>query len=141
MAGNTAHTNVKACTICLEQATKDNHVTASLALRVVQRPIQDDKQYLYKLLKVAEVKPVNEGPGTELKKLISWFVWNEKDRNCSTCKNREQRMNRWGPDNCEKNMATIVGWLKESAVVRGYPFSERVAVALIKKAITNSRRK
>jgi len=87
--------------------------------------------------KVTIPQPIKEGPGTELKKLISWFVWK---RNCSTCATREQRMNRWGPDKCQKNMLTIIGWLRESAMKHGYPFSEKVAAALIRKAIDNSRK-
>jgi len=83
---------------------------------------------------------ITNGPGTELKKLVSWFVWNKNIRNCGTCATREQRMNRWGPDKCQQNILTIIEWLRESAVKHGYPFSERIAAALIRKAIDNSRK-
>jgi len=83
---------------------------------------------------------ITTGPGTELKKLISWFIWNKNINNCGTCATREQRMNRWGPDKCQQNILTIIEWLRESAVKHGYPFSERIAAALIRKAIDNSRK-
>jgi hypothetical protein len=77
--------------------------------------------------------------GTNLRNLISWFVWSKKARQCLTCKNREATMNLWGADKCERNIEIIVGWLKESAHENNLPFSERIARAFIRKAIQSSR--
>lgn len=79
-------------------------------------------------------------PGTELKNILQWFVWSKKARECKTCKDRESTMNSWGPDKCLQNIGVISGWLKESAEEKGYPFSERIARAMIRKAIDNSRK-
>lgn len=127
------------CTNKAEPKQSINPVTVSIALKYTSDIPRVINQYGSVITQ--KVPHHNQQPGTELRNLISWFVWSAKVRNCTTCKNREERMNKWGADKCEKNMATIVGWLKESAVEKGYPFSERVAVALIKKAIANSRKR
>ena len=79
--------------------------------------------------------------GTELRKLISWFVWNKKASSCKKCVNREHKMNMWGPEGCEEMMDTILGWLKESAEEHGYPFSKRLVTLVVKRAIKNARNK
>lgn len=127
----------KACIHCIahDNPRSENLVTIGRAIITLRRnnlPIPKEI--------VDKIKPTMKGPGTELKKLVSWFVWSDKVRKCKTCASREQRMNRWGPDTCQKNMLTIIGWLRESAMKNGYPFSERVAAALIRKAIENSRK-
>lgn len=135
MAGVTASTTEKACAVCLAETTRTNHVTASLALAVVARPIPEDKKYIIELLKVIPPK----GPGTELKKLISWFYSPDK-KNCK-CPARIQKMNRWGPDKCEQRIETILRWLKHSARIAGIPYFETAARMLVAKAINNARAK
>jgi len=129
------------CIYCTEKANPSqsiNIVTVSLAIKY-----SDDKARVIQAYGSAVKQPnisSNPGPGTELRNLISWFVWDKKVQNCTICRNREERMNRWGPDKCEKNIATILGWLQESAKEKGYPFSTRVASVLVRKAIANSRK-
>jgi hypothetical protein len=133
---------IEQCTYCTDQAKpcqSINVVTVSIAFKYTKDKASVASSY-GKLLNIVPVS-LKENPGTELKNLISWFVWDKKVRNCTICKNREERMNRWGADNCEKNIATIIGWLQESAKEKGYPFSSRVASVLVKKAIANSRKK
>jgi hypothetical protein len=129
------------CNFCTNRAKPSrsiNVVTVSLAIRYTK----DKNIVLSQYANVIRTKqpPLHEKPGTELKNLISWFVWSKEVRGCTTCKNREDRMNKWGADKCEKNVQTIIAWLRESAVEKGYPFSERVASALIRRAIANSRK-
>ena len=129
------------CTYCTDKANPPqsiNVVTVSIAIKYSNDKLRIIQQYG----DIITEKPPTHGelPGTELRKLISWFVWDKKVKNCTICKNREERMNRWGADKCEANIATIIEWLRESAIERGYPFSPRVASALIRKAIANSRR-
>ncbi|MFN7318390.1 MAG: hypothetical protein ACK5S6_02665, partial [bacterium] len=77
-------------------------------------------------------------PGTELKKLISWFY--SPDKKKCKCATRIAKMNNWGPDGCEERMDTIVRWLKHSAATHNIPFQETVVRMLIKRAISNARK-
>ena len=87
-----------------------------------QTPIQDSK----------------DGPGTELKKLLSWFHSPDK-RKCK-CQNRIEKMNAWGPDRCEQKIDTIARWLKHSARIARLPYVDLIARGLVSRAIRNSRR-
>ena len=78
------------------------------------------------------------GPGTELKKLIQWFLW-DKAASCESCANREITMNHWGPDKCEEKMETILEWLKESADNAHLPFVPFLVRLVVKRAIRNAR--
>lgn len=49
-------------------------------------------------------------------------------------------MNEKGADWCEKNLPTVVGWLREEAITRGLPFSTTLARVLVRRAITNARK-
>jgi hypothetical protein len=44
------------------------------------------------------------------------------------------------PGWCEKNIDTIVGWLKEEATKRGLPFIEIIARIIIKLAIKRAKK-
>lgn len=79
--------------------------------------------------------------GTELKKLVSWFAWAVGATDCETCANREQAMNRWGPDGCEQRLDRIKRWLKHSAASHGIIYSPTIATQLVKQAIANARAK
>jgi hypothetical protein len=45
-----------------------------------------------------------------------------------------------GTNWCEKNIDTIVGWLKEEATKRGLPFIEIIARIIIKLAIKRAKK-
>lgn len=77
------------------------------------------------------------GPGTELKKLISWFYI--PDTTKCRCNDRVAKMDAWGPDVCEERLDTIIRWLRHSASVYKVPFQETVVRLLVKRAITNAR--
>lgn len=66
-----------------------------------------------------------DGPGTELKKILSWFA---KDRPGCKCRDREWRMNAWGVEGCRRKVDTIVDWISSEALLRNR------AAALIPKA-------
>ncbi len=84
---------------------------------------------------------IQVGTGIELKRILKWvIIFTKKDCNC------EQHvfvMNSEGPDWCEKNIKTIVGWMKEEAQKRKLKllFNEKLATLLVKKAIRNARKK
>ena len=136
MAGITANTKDSVCTVCLTEPTRTNYVTASLALNVIPHPRPEDKKYLINLLKRVEL--YTEGPGTELKKLLSWFHSPPKKK-CK-CKDRIQKMNAWGPDKCEEKIETILRWLKHSARIHKVPYFAFAVRIVIKKAIKNARK-
>lgn len=129
------------CDYCTNKAQPPqnvNVVTISIAMKYGKDTRRIVQQYGDV---ISEKEPTHgEFPGTELRKLISWFVWDARVKNCSICKNREERMNRWGADKCQENIATILVWIQESAAQKGYPYSSRVATALVRKAIANSRK-
>ena len=88
------------------------------------------------------------GPGTFLKRSLSWFAIHEDDKQrrkdageagCK-CELHVKTMDEWGPDVCAANIETIVGWLRESAAERKLPFVHAAAVLLVKTAIHRSRK-
>ena len=74
-----------------------------------------------------------DGPGAQLKKMLA-KVGIRSTPTCS-CNARARYMDFMGVVWCEKNIDTIVGWLKEESDKRGLPFIEFVARALINRAI------
>jgi hypothetical protein len=88
---------------------------------------------------VAPASPT-DGPGTELKYLLSRF----KVTGTCNCDSHAAQMNRWGPDKCEQEIDTIADWLIEEANKRNIPtmfFGRMVAKRLIRIAISRARRK
>lgn len=79
------------------------------------------------------------GPGTELKALLK-YIGITSTPNCS-CNARAKQMDEKGADWCEENIDTILEWLKEQAKTRGLPFVSAGAKVLVKRAISNARRK
>ena len=99
------------CCACLRFDSRHNDVTKHLA-------------------KLADpsLLPENEGPGTGLTTLFSWFI--PKPPNCA-CGDRAEIMNMWGAQRCLENKSTILGWLRESAYDNNYPYSEFVIGSLL----------
>ena len=80
------------------------------------------------------------GPGTELKKLFSRWLGVKATPNCS-CNAHALEMDGWGPDACEQNMSTILGWLQEQAKGRGIPFFRYPVERVVLLAISRVRRR
>lgn len=78
------------------------------------------------------------GAGSILSGMLSTIGINSSPT-CS-CKKHIKEMNLRGPDWCESNLDTIVGWLKNEAEKRKLPFVEMVAKAIVRSAIKKSRR-
>lgn len=78
------------------------------------------------------------GPGTILSNMIS-TMGIKSTPNCS-CRRHAIEMNVMGPDWCEANIDTILGWLKEESSKRNLPFVEMVARMMVQRAIKTSRR-
>jgi len=130
------------CSFCLgcDKPKQLNKATVSILVSQLLTTNQFD-DHKHRHLKDILTPPILlHGPGTELKKLISWFIWLRDVGDCRSCYNREQQMNQWGPDECRKNISTIVEWLRESATKHSMPFSETLVKILINKAIRNSEK-
>jgi hypothetical protein len=82
--------------------------------------------------------PPNEGPGTELKKLLAKIGITPK-AGCK-CLARAVEMDIRGCDWCADNVPTIVGWLREEATNRRLPFIDAAGTVLVRRAISNARR-
>lgn len=85
----------------------------------------------------AAVVPPPPKPGTALKKLISWFPVPGKE-GCQSCRSLEAKMNRWGPAKCREKRDYIAKKLWVSAKRRNLPYSRRLVLILIDRAIANS---
>lgn len=82
------------------------------------------------------------GPGTELKALLK-YIGIVATPNCS-CNARAAEMDRREaetPGWCAENIETILDWLKEQADARGLPFIRMGAKVLVRRAISNARKK
>lgn len=87
------------------------------------------------VLSLAGIEQSNEGVGTTLHKLITWFV--PQPEGCD-CPNRVNIMNAWGPERCLKELPTILSWLRESALDNNHPYSEYVIATVVKNIIKYS---
>ena len=89
-------------------------------------------------------KPVANGPGTQLTRLLHWFGI-RPSRGCG-CKQWAALMDLRGPDWCEANMDRVLGWLRKEAAKRGeehairVPYTDTVARPLVKLAIYRARK-
>lgn len=79
------------------------------------------------------------GPGTELKKLLARFGV-QSTATCQ-CNAHAIQMNLWGPDECERRIDQILVWLREEASRKRMPFIESLARILVRRAISNARKR
>lgn len=82
------------------------------------------------------------GPGTELKAMLKLLGFEATDScpcnaRAKTMDENELREPGW----CERNIETILDWLKEQADARGLPFIRVGARILVKRAISQAKRK
>lgn len=132
-------TTVSACEYCLScnNPKSVNKAVASIAVRELIRTGKFDsnnpKHFALQKILTVELS----GPGTELKKLISWFPVPKKT-GCRSCRSLEIKMNNWGPEKCEQKIGYITRKLHVAAMRRNIPFSESLAKVLIRKAIRNA---
>lgn len=89
-----------------------------------------------KFPKTLEENP--NGPGSILTNMIS-AIGIKSTPNCS-CRLHAIEMNEKGPDWCEQNISTILGWLREESSKRNLPFIESLATLIVKRAINTSRK-
>ncbi len=86
------------------------------------------------------------GPGTELKSLLSDWLGFTAEPGCA-CERRALVMDMWGPDECERRIDEIVGWLREEHSKRRdagetrLPWTDFGATQLVKLACRRARTK
>lgn len=80
-----------------------------------------------------------ERPGTELKRILT--TMHIRERVGCSCGALAAQMDRWGCEECSARVAEIVQTLRIEAKNRGWPFSNTVAAALVRLAISNERAK
>jgi hypothetical protein len=78
------------------------------------------------------------GPGSILSGMLS-SLGIQATPNCS-CRRNAIAMNENGPEWCEQNMDTILGWMKTEATKRSLPFVDPVARMMVNRAISKSKR-
>ena len=81
------------------------------------------------------------GPGTELSTLLKRFGI-EPTPTCS-CRAKAAEMDAWGCDECSKpeRIEEVLAVMREEAKVRGLPFVDMAGRMLVRRAISNARRK
>lgn len=110
---------------------------SALENTLLQEMGEDIQGYLQDLFpKTLECDPY--GPGTILSEMLS-ALGIKVIQNCP-CRRHAIEMNTKGPDWCEKNIDTILGWLREESSNRNLPFVEAVAKLIVQRAINKSRR-
>jgi hypothetical protein len=72
---------------------------------------------------------IGKGPGSILKKVISWFV--ETPPGCE-CEHRSKIMDLWGYEGCRTNEKTIRSWLRESARIHAKYVPDVVITSILK---------
>jgi hypothetical protein len=81
------------------------------------------------------------GPGTELKKLLSRIgITATPNCKCNARVKHMDTMESQEPGWCERNIDTVVGYLREAAADRGLPFLDLPARLLVRRAISNARK-
>jgi hypothetical protein len=90
------------------------------------------------LLKQYSPERLYRGPGKVLHDMLARFGIHMKP-NCQ-CKARMAQMDKWGCDECEKNIETIVEWMREEAATRKLPYLKTIGRLLVRRAISTARR-
>lgn len=131
----------QACNSCMSNSNPKtvNEVTVGTAIATLMNLNKFNDQthkHLIDSLNGIVGSVYNEGPGTNLKRYLSWFASEKPD---CPCKDRSRVMNAWGPDLCEKNIEVILDWLESSAEKYKIPFVRFIAKLLVQKAIAESR--
>ncbi len=139
LVGSDVPVTEQACEHCQKHPNpmKVNSVVAGISILELYRL---GKPIPFALTQMVDSRGIEEGCGTELKKLISWFPIPKKTK-CKSCRSLELKMNNWGPEKCQQKLQYILKKLRIAAWRRKIPFSESLAAILVEKAIRNARKK
>lgn len=112
--------------------------TQTQAENKLRQALGDDPARTLRNLFPKTLEEFPNGPGTILSGMIS-SLGIKSTPNCA-CRRHAIEMNEKGPDWCEANIDTILGWLKLESENRKLPFIEAIARMMVKRAISKSRR-
>ena len=91
--------------------------------------------------KAATPPAPTHGPGVELKKLLKRIgIVATPNCKCNARVKHIDAMEKQEPGWCERNIDTVVGYLREAAADRGLPFLDLPARLLVRRAISNARK-
>lgn len=126
------------CTRCGRQViTKSRNVIAAC---------KASDQYASSHARLTGLSPVDGGPGTELRSLLSEWLGITSEPGCA-CERHAMLMDLWGPDECERRVDEIVSWLREEHAKRRdagqtrLPWTDLGATQLVKLACRRARAK
>lgn len=81
------------------------------------------------------------GPGAELKKLLARIgITATPNCKCNARVKHMDAMEAQEPGWCERNIDTVVGYLREAAADRGLPFLDVAGRVLVRRAVSNARK-
>ena len=129
------HPSATNCKNCQQHKSFENPIVYSLCVVTLHKAGLFDAVKHLPLIEKTH-RPAESGPGTELKKSISWFYSPKKKCRCLT---RIQKMNLWGPDKCEERIETILRWLQHSARIAKIPYFRFAVLIVVTRAIKRSR--
>ncbi len=121
-----------------ENFASSGDITLSFLEQKLREKLGDNPAKVIRGLFPRTMEEDPNGPGTILSNMIS-TMGIKSTPNCS-CRRHAIEMNIKGPDWCEANMDTILGWLKEESTKRNLPFVEMVARMIVQRSIKTSRR-
>lgn len=113
-------------------------ITKTKAETKLREILGDDPSRVLRQLFPKTLEEHPYGPGTILSGMIA-TMGIKVTSNCS-CKKHAIEMNEKGPEWCEENINTIIGWLKEESNKRGIPFIETAAKLIVNRAINKSKK-
>lgn len=125
------------CKACEKEGKSQtvNKITIGLAiLHLNQKKLFNRVDHAYLITAVREAV---RGVGTILQRKLSWFV---KPTQSCDCESKAAVMDTWGPDRCESERETILGWLKESADEQKILFVKPVVSCILSSAIKEARK-
>lgn len=128
-----------ACRFCLKQGKDNavNYVTLSVSVSMLHRHgLFDPVKHSYLVKAVVATK----GPGKILSESLHWIAI--PDEGSCYCNSRASVMDVWGPDKCEEEIDTIVGWLMEGAERHGIGWVPKTVQTFVgRKAVELAIRK
>lgn len=112
--------------------------TRNQVLDKLREKLGDDPAKVLRSLYPQTLEEHPNHPGTVLSKMIKSIGIKMTD-SCS-CRKHAIQMNNKGNDWCEENIDTIVGWLREEAKKRNWPFIDSIGKLMVGRAIKKSRK-
>jgi hypothetical protein len=121
-----------------DEYDKAGPINKTMGENRLKEALSDNPEKVLRKLFPRTIEEDPHGPGTVLSQMIKkvGIIMHE---GCS-CKRHAIEMNTKGNDWCEKNIDTIVGWLRMEANRRNLPFMDALGKLIVQRAIKKSRK-